>query len=541
MAEDVVRTVVRTAAELTASLREDDVLRAAVHNVGQATAAASCTVYDYSATYDLLTLRAAWSSDGDDDLRELVGASFGPADRPCLFPAVRERRTIETHVNDAGLSQALRDELWSDLTIVATPLGSGSDGDLLGLLVVTEKSIRHFSRGERELLEALAALVGPALANARLFSRQADQNRYLAALLESSRALSSVVVLDQVLETVASKTAEALDVVRCRIWEYDQTADRFDERTDFIDPAYDGSLPEPASPDDPSSVAHRAVATGELASERLVGEQPSGHQLLRRKALPAQTQTRIALPLLFAGAPVGVIVLVEPRGEREFSVTELDLARALAEQAAAAIQNAHLYHHLEEQAITDGLTGLANHRHFYDRLHEEVARARRYRFPLSLLMLDIDDFKRFNDAHGHQAGDEALRLVGAILKLGLRQKIDLAARYGGEEFTAILPNTALGGATVAGTRLANEIAELVSAHPSGDGSAEGAADVGERLRQSVADASATAAAILPARITVSVGVAELGEEHGADELVAAADAALYVAKRTGKNKVCVTP
>ncbi len=539
MAEDVVQIVVGTAAHLTASLREDQVLSAAVHDVGQGTRAASCCVYDYSQTYDLLTLKAAWSCDDDDDLQALVGASFGPADRPSLFPAVRERRTAETHVNDPGLSQSLRDDLWSDLTVVATPLSAGAE--LLGLLVVTEKSIRHFAAGERELLEALAALVGPALANARLFGRQADQNRYLAALLESSRALSSVVVLDKVLETVASKTAEALDVVRCRIWEYDQAADRFDERTDFIAPAYDGPLPEPASPDDPSSVVRRAVATGELASERLVAEQQPPHKLFRRETLPTQALTRMALPLLFAGAPVGVIVLVEPRGEREFSAAELDLARGLAEQAAAAIQNAHLYHHLEEQAITDGLTGLANHRHFYDRLHEEVARARRYRFPLSLLMLDIDDFKRFNDAHGHQAGDEALRLVAAILRLGLRQKIDLAARYGGEEFTAILPNTALGGATVAGTRLANEIAQLVSDHSSGDSHQEGAANVGERLRQSIADASATTTSILPERITVSVGVAELGDEHGADELVAAADAALYVAKRTGKNKVCVTP
>jgi diguanylate cyclase (GGDEF)-like protein len=539
MAEGVVQTVVRTAAELTASLHEDEVLRAAVRNVGRGTCAASCSVYDYSPTYDLLTLKAAWSTDDDDDLQTLVGTSFGPADRPCLFPAVRERRTVETHVNDPGLSQRLRDDLWSDLTLVATPLSAGAE--LLGLLVVSEKSIRHFTPGERELLEALAALVGPAVANARLFGRQSDQNRYLAALLESSRALSSVVVLDQVLETVASKTAEALDVVRCRIWEYDQAADRFDERTDFIDPDYDGLLPEPVSTDDPSSVVRRAIATGELASERLVAHQPPGRKLFRRGPVPAQPQTRMALPLLFAGAPVGVIVLVEPRGEREFSGTELDLARALAEQAATAIQNAHLYHHLEEQAITDGLTGLANHRHFYDRLHEEVARARRYRFPLSLLMLDIDDFKRFNDAHGHQAGDDALRLVGAILKLGLRQKIDLAARYGGEEFTAILPNTALGGATVAGTRLANEIAELISTRPSSDDHTEGAADVGERLRQSVADASATSASILPARITVSVGVAELGDEHDADALVAAADAALYVAKRTGKNKVCVTP
>ena len=111
-----------------------------------------------------------------------------------------------------------------------------------------------------------------------------------------------------------------------------------------------------------------------------------------------------------------------------------------------AIEHARLYRVSEQRAITDGLTGLYNHRYFYERLGQEVARARRYGTPVSLLMIDIDDFKAFNDSRGHVAGDEVLRDVAGILSAALRRDVDIAARYGGEEFAVILPNTPMDGA-----------------------------------------------------------------------------------------------
>jgi diguanylate cyclase (GGDEF)-like protein len=193
-----------------------------------------------------------------------------------------------------------------------------------------------------------------------------------------------------------------------------------------------------------------------------------------------------------------------------------------------------LYRTLERQAITDGLTGLYNHRYFYERLNQEVARAQRYGLPLSLLMIDIDDFKHFNDRFGHPAGDVVLTEVGRVLRSNLRAGIDIAARYGGEEFTIVLPNTARDGAHVVGARLANRLSALPGAPPPND---EGAETVSERIRVSVAGSS------LPgvgggARITVSIGVACFpGAAGGPGELVRNADKALYVAKRLGKNRV----
>ena len=143
---------------------------------------------------------------------------------------------------------------------------------------------------------------------------------------------------------------------------------------------------------------------------------------------------------------------------RAFDQDEIELLQILANQAAATLDNTRLYEALAQQAITDGLTGLYNHRFFYERLRDEVVRARRYELPLSLLMMDLDDFKRYNDRFGHPAGDGVLRRVAEIMRAQLRGGVDVAARYGGEEFAVILPHTEPGGAEHVGRRLSARVA-----------------------------------------------------------------------------------
>ncbi len=138
MPEGPTQIVARVGVSLAASLQERDVLAAAVREVGLAVRAASCCLYDCSLTRELLTLRAAWSIDDDPDLQSLIGSSFASADRPSLFRTVRDRRAVETHVNDAGLSREMRDDLWNDLTTLAAPLIDGEE--LIGLVVVGDKS-----------------------------------------------------------------------------------------------------------------------------------------------------------------------------------------------------------------------------------------------------------------------------------------------------------------------------------------------------------------------------------------------------------------
>lgn len=171
---------------------------------------------------------------------------------------------------------------------------------------------------------------------------------------------------------------------------------------------------------------------------------------------------------------------------------------------------------LASLATTDGLTGLANRRAFDERLADEWARARRDGTQLSLLLIDVDQFKKFNDQYGHLAGDGCLRALGRILSALARRPTDLAARYGGEEFAVLLPNTG----------------------------ADGCAEVGEGIRQALQDLAILHAQNPPSRlVTVSVGAAaSLPSQITADSstLVAAADRALYAAKNSGRDRLVMS-
>jgi len=170
--------------------------------------------------------------------------------------------------------------------------------------------------------------------------------------------------------------------------------------------------------------------------------------------------------------------------------------------------------HVRREAMTDGLTGLANRKCFdaeIDRVLRDVS-ARKGVF--TLLMLDIDFFKSFNDNFGHQVGDQVLRLVARTLKDGLKGK-DFAARYGGEEFSIILPDTDLSGAVIVGNALRKAVAGK---------------DVINRSTGKVLG-----------RITLSVGVAEFSGEKTPEELIERADSALYTAKHNGRNQVAAAP
>jgi diguanylate cyclase (GGDEF)-like protein len=264
------------------------------------------------------------------------------------------------------------------------------------------------------------------------------------------------------------------------------------------------------------------------------------------------------VPLICKEDLIGCLELVEKRAKRHFGEDERELAAPLAALAAVAIENARLYAGLKELAITDGLTDLYNHRYFYDRLAEEVARARRYELPVSLLMIDVDDFKLFNDAFGHRAGDAVLHDLAVLLKDQTRQQVDLVARYGGEEFAIILPSTGVEGAVSVGERMRDSVASngrsLDEGRASGsdprrasgsdprcavggDPRLTAALSVAERIRSAIAGESFGPSGA-PAAITVSVGVASF-PIHAAsmDGLVEAADRALYRAKELGKNRV----
>jgi GGDEF domain-containing protein len=328
-------------------------------------------------------------------------------------------------------------------------------------------------------------------------------------------------------------TCEALGCEQCQIQSYDAATQsvtvsgHYQRRPDPVARESFGKTFSLADEPDELEMLERKLTVEQQLSD------PELPEATRESMQRFGDRTYLNVPLVFNDEPIGLLVLVERERERHFAPDELALAQALGEQAASAIEHARLYRAVQEQASTDGLTGLFNHRYFYERLGQEVARARRYASPVSLLMIDIDDFKGFNDRFGHVMGDEVLRGVAEILTTQLRRGVDLAARYGGEEFAVILPNTPLAGG--GGQQLSMPAGAGDDAPEPGH--LDGAAAVAERIRREV-EAGSLLAKGRTGRLTVSVGVAAFPRPAGdVDRLVRYADEALYAAKRGGKNRV----
>ena len=204
--------------------------------------------------------------------------------------------------------------------------------------------------------------------------------------------------------------------------------------------------------------------------------------------------------------------LPKPFSTRELEARIFAALRNRTTQTELAERNRQLesmLHHVESLAITDPLTGIFNRRRFSDVLRREVAVTRRYKNSLAMLMLDLDHFKAVNDRFGHDAGDDVLRSVANSLTSSLRE-VDLAARYGGEEFAVIMPQTSKVNAATVAERIARQIALMTHSFD------------GEKIV-----------------LTASIGVAEIADlqQATAENLVKAADIALYEAKRTGRNRI----
>lgn len=257
-------------------------------------------------------------------------------------------------------------------------------------------------------------------------------------------------------------------------------------------------------------VSGEVIQTGKavmVTDLRVAGRKPASAE--RRY----KTNSFISYPITIGGRKVGVLNITDKSGGGTFDEVDLSLLEIIGPQVAVALEKAGWQERaskFQQESLTDELTGLHNHRYLEERLPEELSRAKRYEQPVSFLMIDIDDFKKYNDRNGHEAGNEALQMVAHCLKDGLRSA-DVAMRYGGEEFCILLPQTGLAEARAIADRIRHHVE--TTAFPYGETQPLG-------------------------RVTISVGVSTFSENVDTyKKIIAAADSALYESKSFGKNRV----
>jgi len=344
---------------------------------------------------------------------------------------------------------------------------------------------------EKRLLKTLDVL------NERTWELESSQ-AMLENMYETTRSLSSILDLDQLLDDILNIADDLLKVKKCSVLLVDSSSKSLNLHAK-LDKRKRSVYNPPKQIADKRTIDISIFKIESYKSKAKMGLE-SGRQFLE-------------LPLISHGKVIGLFQ-IEPQKKYEFLEKDRKNFTIFANSAAIAIDNARLHMKMQELTIIDALTGLYNYRYFRTKLLDEIRRSDRYHQKLSLLMIDIDHFKEINDSQGHQTGNIILQEIVGIIKHSVRD-VDIVARYGGEEFVVILPQTGLGNATT--------IAERMRAHvdKSYFTSSQGQRDV---------------------RSTISVGIAVYPDGMlSANQLLEKVDQAMYRAKREGRNRVCCAP
>jgi diguanylate cyclase (GGDEF)-like protein len=437
-------------------------------------------------TQELYVRRQIGWDEGQDKLRIPVGNGItGTAalkKRPIYSPDVskdsRYHKSTDTTRSELAVPLMVRDKV-------------------VGVLDCQSDKLNHFDSDTVDLLMLFSTQASMALQNARLHALERQRASQLEAINAIAKQMTAALDLNELLSKVCLLMREAFQVSNVCVLVKDDD--------ELVLRASQGGL-TPRTPEGGRLPANSGPWGQALESGKTVTENDT---FSAKEALHLETASRMCIPLVSFGQSLGVLVLSSDR-KNAFSAAELSPLESVADICATAIQNSQYVERVKQLAYLDGLTGIFNRRFFELRIAEEIERARRFGTGLGVIMIDIDQFKRLNDEFGHLLGDEVLRQVSSILHRQLR-KIDVVCRYGGEEFAVLLPET----------------------------NCEYSLGVAEKLRRMV---EAWQFPGVPRAVTISAGAASF-PEHGTsrDELVSAADAGLYAAKQTGRNRVCLAP
>ena len=380
------------------------------------------------------------------------------------------------------------------ISVIAIPVLEGSTP--VGLLTVDTSRYHAFNEPEQKTVKMFSGQIAKILERERVYNIIKHDITALRLIKEFSASLAASIHYDDVINKLCHYSQQAF------------SGDAF-----FFEHGIAGFQVKhfPAEiTGGPKEIDFRGTLAG-LAIENKHKEYVSDIRQLVMKVLPPQFRVEgarsvIAVPLFFEDRLIGVFGMLSKQTEFLDS-RQISLVEVMCNQASTSIANAKMHAEIERLATTDGLTGLNNHRIFQQKLTEELKRSERHKAPLSLLLIDIDYFKKVNDTYGHPVGDLVLKGVSKILQHEIRD-IDIAARYGGEEFVVILPGT-----------------DSISAR-----------NIAERLRKEIMAETFTSGG-RNLKVTVSIGIATVpAEARTKEELIEKTDQALYHAKHNGRNQ-----
>lgn len=408
------------------------------------------------------------------------------------------------------LERVKSDDRWKDVPIL-----------MLSSMPPEEATVRALGLGATDYIpkpfrvRELLARIDARLKEARELKRVREEARSRAEMVDILYEVTDSLKPDEIYHILTRRVARALQLSKCSMVSAQPGSD-----TGVVVAAAENPMlrnleislakyPELREALD----AQRTVLVTDVHTDPLYEEVRKEWE---RDGLRVPTRSSIVLPFSLRGQAAGVFFLRSTEDDAPLTAENVSFAETVISSALNAIERAYDLEAAKSDrerfqflANTDPLTGCVNRRVMLDRLEQELAGARRYRRPLTVLMIDIDWFKKINDTHGHLVGDTVLRKLGDILRQEARS-VDIVARYGGEEFTVILPDTDLEGGTA----------------------------FAERFRQRAAKTDFTEVGD-PLHATISIGVATVdsNEEISTETMIERSDAALYRAKQAGRNKV----
>ena len=406
-------------------------------------------------------------------------------------------------VNDAnrdprGATIAGTEEI--DESMVVVPMRY--DDVTIGVITLSKLGLDGFGSDDLRLLTILADRAATAVGSSRLLTRTQDLAGELRRLLDMSAELSGSLDPRQVADLMARHLVTATGVDECVISYWDRAAGRVESLGYFPTHRFEEIEPFFVVAGYPETVRVLERQETVIIDAEDPNADPAEVELMAR----AGSRVLAMLPLVAKGQSIGLVELIS-NAAVTWNDERLGLARTMANEAAMALENARLYEDARNLADRDPLTGFYNHRFLHERLGEEVVRSKRGRRAMSVLMLDLDDFKLVNDTFGHLFGDRVLTWTAELIRSTLRAS-DVPARYGGDEFAIILPET----------------------------DADEARSAAERILAAFRDNAFVSVQRGPVPIGASIGAATFPVNgRTATELIVAADLALYRVKRDGGN------